>query len=136
MVTLLIRRCPGRCDGRRCSTQSFSFRTAIALTGVWLLGFAITPAYAQNSLDAFDPNPNEGVFALAQRADGKLLLGGFFTTVGGANRNRVARLNPDGSLDSAFDPNANGGLYGLALQADGKLVLGGQFTTMGGMTRP
>src|SRR5664279_3327621 len=131
----LIRRFSPWCHARRCSMQSFSFRMVIALIGVWLLGVAITPAHAQNSLDAFDPNPNAGVFALAQQTDGKLVLGGFFGTVGGTTRNRVARLNSDGSLDSAFDPNANGGLYGLALQADGKVVLCGQFTMMGGTTR-
>lgn len=40
-------------------------------------------------------------------ADGKTLLGGEFTTISGQIRKRIARLNPDGTLDTAFDPNAN-----------------------------
>ena len=75
------------------------------------------------------------MYALALQADGKLLLGGFFTTIGVTPRNRIARLNPDGSLDTAFNPNANNNVNTLALQADGKLVLGGVFTTIGGTPR-
>ena len=43
---------------------------------------------------------------VAVQPDGKLLLVGNFTTIGGI-RNRVARLNPDGTLDTGFDPDAN-----------------------------
>ena len=53
------------------------------------------------------------------QADGKILLGGDFTSLspsGGAavRRNRMARLNPDGTLDTAFNPNANGLVYSIA----------------------
>lgn len=62
---------------------------------------------ADGSLDTgFDPNANNWVFCVALQRDGKILLGGEFTTlqpngtVNASNRNRVARLNPDGSLDA------------------------------------
>src|SRR5207244_2226379 len=63
-----------------------------------------------------------------------------FTTLspnGGVSvtRNRIARLNPDGTLDTAFNPNANGGVYTIAVQADGKILAGGAFTSIGGQTR-
>src|SRR5262245_46008672 len=45
---------------------------------------------------------NERVLAIVLQPDGKVLLGGAFTTVDGAPRGRVARLNPDGGLDTAF----------------------------------
>ena len=48
-----------------------------------------------------------GSIPLPVQADGKILIGGGFTTIGGVARNRIARLNPDGSLDTGFDPNAN-----------------------------
>ena len=66
------------------------------------------------------------------QADGKILIGGDFTTVspnGGApvTRNRIARLNPDGTLDAAFNPNANSTVFAIAVQADGKILVGGIF---------
>ncbi|MGC3957257.1 MAG: delta-60 repeat domain-containing protein [Verrucomicrobiota bacterium] len=36
--------------------------------------------------------------------DGKILVGGRFVQVNGVPRNRIARLNSDGSLDPSFDP--------------------------------
>lgn len=35
--------------------------------------------------------------------DGKILIGGRFTTVNGVRRNQIARLNPDGSLDESLN---------------------------------
>ena len=95
---------------------------------------------ANGSLDtAFNPIILSGttteIDSLAVQADGKILLGGNFTTVGGTTRNRIARLNANGSLDTGFNPNANGNVYGLAVQADGKILLAGNFTTVGGATR-
>ena len=86
-------------------------------------------------VDSFDPNANSDVRALAVQADGKILVGGFFTSIGGQTRNRIALLNPDGSLDASFDPNANDAVRAIAVQADGKIVVGGDFTSIGGQTR-
>ena len=87
----------------------------------------------------FDPGTgaNNKVYALALQADGKVLLGGDFTSINGTTRNRIARLNADGSLDLTFDPGtgANTTVFALALQADGKVLLGGGFTTINGTTR-
>ncbi|MEQ1932815.1 MAG: choice-of-anchor D domain-containing protein [Fimbriimonadaceae bacterium] len=89
------------------------------------------------SLDTgFDPHANSQVDSIVVQADGKILLGGNFTTLqpnGAASattRNRIARLNFNGSLDPGFDPNANDSVLSLALQADGKILLGGRFTTL------
>ena len=41
---------------------------------------------------------------IALQADGKLVVGGLFTTAGGASRNRIARFNADGTFDASFDP--------------------------------
>ena len=52
--------------------------------------------------------------------------------------NHIARLNPDGTLDTAFDPNANSSVNAIALQADGKILVGGDFNganSIGGQTR-
>jgi hypothetical protein len=71
------------------------------------------------------------------QADGKILVGGQFTTLGGGGtgtttRNRIGRLNPEGTLDASFDPGANDAVIALAVQADGKILAGGFFTTLGG----
>ena len=70
------------------------------------------------------------MFSLALQPDGKLLIGGNFTSYNGTPRNRIARLNADGSLDASFNPGtgANSSVYALALQPDGKLLIGGDFT--------
>jgi len=83
----------------------------------------------------FNPSFNAAVFALAAQPDGKVVVGGAFTSANGLTRNRLARLNPDGSLDSAFTPSADGTVYGLAVQPDGKILVGGDFISIDGVTR-
>jgi uncharacterized delta-60 repeat protein len=75
------------------------------------------------------------VTATAVQPDGKILIGGFFTNVLGVARNNIARLNADGTLDTAFDPNANSTVFSIAVQADGKILAGGLFASIGGQTR-
>jgi hypothetical protein len=52
----------------------------------------------------FNPDPNNGVLALVIQPDGKILIGGEFTRIGEEVRHGIARLNPDGSVDTTFDP--------------------------------
>ena len=102
-----------------------------------LVGIASSPVHAQSPLDGFNPGANNSVHALAVQPDGKIVVGGDFTTLGGGGtgttaRNRIARLNPDGSLDPAFNPGANDSVLALAVQPDGKILVGGAFTMLGG----
>jgi len=78
---------------------------------------------------------NDHVSALAVQADGKIVVGGSFTALGGQPRDHIARLNPDGTLDAAFNPGANGWVGVLAVKADGKIVVGGSFSELGGQSR-
>ena len=92
------------------------------------------------SADGFDPNANDVVQVVVVQPDGKILIGGYFRTLspnGGATvtRNFIARLNPDGTLDTAFNPNANGVVYSIVVLADGKILAGGSFTSIGGQQR-
>jgi uncharacterized delta-60 repeat protein len=94
--------------------------------------------HVDGSLDTtFDPGANDYVGAMVVQPDGKILVGGRFTTLGGGGmgtttRNRLARLNADGSLDTSFDPGANDTVTAIALQPDGKILVGGDFTMLGG----
>ena len=90
------------------------------------------------SLDtSFDPGTGASlhVRAMALQPDGKVIIGGQFTTVDGTPRNHIARLDGSGGLDASFDPDANGTVWAIALQSDGKVVIGGEFTQVGGETR-
>ncbi len=107
----------------------------LLLLGTTLLSFLPSVLRAQTSLDAFNPNTNGTVLAIALQPDGKIIIGGNFTNVspnGGpaVARNRLARLNPDGTFDLTFDPSANAEIRALVLQPDGKIVAGGLFTTL------
>src|SRR5438309_1203319 len=114
-------------------------RSSARFSLITLLGLALADGAAvvhgQSALDGFDPNASSSVYATAVQADGKILAGGQFTSIGGQTRNRIARLNPDGTLDTAFDPNANAPVNAIAVQADGKILVGGDFTNIGGQTR-
>ncbi|HWA08646.1 MAG TPA: putative Ig domain-containing protein [Opitutaceae bacterium] len=83
----------------------------------------------------FDPNISGRLSALAQQADGKVIFGGLFSSVGGLARSNLARSNADGTIDGSFDPNVNGVVSALAVQSDGKILVGGTFSTVGGIPR-
>lgn len=78
------------------------------------------------------------IYAIELQTDGKILIGGSFTTVSGVSRTRIARLNSDGTLDSSFNSNAptlDGDVRAIAVRPDGKIVVGGQFVTVGGVAK-
>jgi uncharacterized delta-60 repeat protein len=105
-----------------------------------LLAGGAAAVRAQSALDGFDPNANDTISVVVVQPDGKILIGGSFTSLlpnGGTRvtRNHIARLNPDGTLDTAFNPDANGFVNAIAVQADGKILVGGQFSNIGGETR-
>ena len=84
---------------------------------------------------AFNPNADGIVYSIAVQADGKILVGGFFNTIGGQARNFLARLDPATGLAESFDPNANGQCRCHHRASDGRILLGGAFTSIGGQTR-
>ena len=115
---------------------AFVMNSCLAIAGL-LMAFIPASVHAQSALDVFNPGANGPVGALAVQADGKILVGGNFTMLGGGGegttqRNYIGRLNPDGSLDATFHPGANGIVAAFAVQEDGKILVGGNFTTLGG----
>jgi uncharacterized delta-60 repeat protein len=83
--------------------------------------------------------PNLAINSTVQQAavaqDGKILILGGFTQVAGQVRTNLARLLPNGALDSTFAPNPGGDmsyLTSMALQADGKLLVAGLFDQIAG----
>lgn len=86
----------------------------------------------------FDPGigPNGAIYGLALQPNGAIVIGGEFTTVAGVSRPRVARLNPDGTLDPTFDPavGADDTIYAVALQG-GRVWIGGAFNNFNLISR-
>jgi uncharacterized delta-60 repeat protein len=120
-------------DGRILLGGTFSTFSGIARAG-------IARASASGLIDIFfNPNTQTDGFvdAIAVQSDGKAVIGGFFSSVGNATRNNLARLNADGTLDTAF--NSSGGVLGtvstVVIQSDGKILIGGLFVSVAGTTR-
>ena len=61
--------------------------------------------------------------------DGKILVGGVFSSYDGTPSNRIIRLNSDGSIDNTFDygDGFDGDVYTIQIQSDGKILVGGAF---------
>ena len=93
---------------------------------------------SSGSLDTgFNPGAgaNSTVYSVALQPDGKAITVGDFTSVNGVSRNRIARLNADGSLDVSFNPGtgASNTLYSVAVQPDGRVAIGGDFVGINGV---
>lgn len=76
--------------------------------------------------------PNGSVNTALVQPDGKIILGGSFTSFNGAAREYLVRLHADGSVDHDwvgpdFAQTTGWRVDALALQADGKLIVGGTF---------
>ena len=72
------------------------------------------------------------VYTIAVQADGKILAGGDFGSIGGQSRNRIARLDPGTGLADSFNPNTAGNfVYSIVVQADDKILVGGSFRRIG-----
>lgn len=83
--------------------------------------------------------PNGTVYALAIQSDGKVIIGGDFTSVNlNTNYPYLARLNANGSLDTTFSMATplDAPVRAIALQTDGKILVGGNFLNAGTTSRP
>lgn len=76
------------------------------------------------------------ISSIVAQPDGKILVGGAFTTFNGISQKYLIRLNPDGSKDTSFNIET---LYDLAitvgniaLQPDGKILVSGLFSPTDG----
>ena len=88
--------------------------------------------------DSWNPSANDQVSAILVQPDGKILVGGSFSgfnSIGGQNRDGIARLDPSTGQADSFNSNANSSVITMALQADGKVLVAGRFTEIGGQPR-
>ncbi len=67
---------------------------------------------------------------------GHIIIAGRFDSVGGLPRKNLARLHPDGSVDSTWVLDTNGEVYDLEQASAGSIYIAGGFTDIDGFARP
>jgi uncharacterized delta-60 repeat protein len=75
---------------------------------------------------------NNVVEAIAIQPDGKILVGGSFTTYKGISANGIIRLNSNGTIDLTFNYGTGfsvSDVISIAIQPDGKIICGGGFNS-------
>ncbi len=140
---------PSRSGGTGASLRAFHIQTdgRIVVGGVFsefsgVSGNSLARLLPDGSLDPDfnvgtgagfgDTIPDEpgGVWSLAAQADGKLLVGGYFWTFDGHSRTGLARLNPEGSLDTSFElrsgflnDTSDESVNAIVVQPDGRILV-------------
>jgi uncharacterized delta-60 repeat protein len=108
-------------------------------------GTSVTRLARLNSDGSIDNTFNTGTglnlpaFTIAVQSDGKILVGGFFTTYSGVTQNNITRLNTDGTIDTSFSGNTSGfnrQVDTIVVQPDGKILAVGNFTQYNGISCP
>src|SRR6266850_2804805 len=95
-------------------------------------------AWAQGgTLEAtFDPGggADGDIYDMVAQPDGRILIGGSFLNYDGVQRQRIARLLSDGSLDPAFDPgtNFNAPISVINVLMNGQILVAGSFSGVAG----
>jgi len=119
-------------------------KARLALDGKILIGGAFTQVGAQpafricrlNRDGSIDTSFHSGtgsdgeMRAFAFQPDGKTVIGGYTTSYNGTSKNRILRINSNGSIDSTFhNPSSSGPIYDVAMQPNGKFLVCGAFLT-------
>jgi hypothetical protein len=77
---------------------------------------------------------NRDVNCSAADGSGGWFIGGYFNGVGGLERNFLAHILPDGSVDPAWAPIVDGPVYGICADG-GSVYIAGDFENVGGQPR-
>lgn len=122
-------------DGKVLVGGSFFSFSGISVQNILRLNSdgSLDSSFVSPSFTVF--NGRSEVFAVAVQPDGKILLAGRFSTVGGVASPTVVRLNSNGSVDTSFQaPFGDSGstAYALALQPDGRILVGGSMQIVEG----
>jgi uncharacterized delta-60 repeat protein len=77
---------------------------------------------------------NSLVYTINTQSDGKILVGGAFTTYSGSNQNYITRINTDGTRDTTFNVGTgfDTNVLGIKVQSNGKILVTGTFSSYSG----
>ena len=112
----------------------FLFTTTIVISQPGTLDESFNP-YGLNTPGL--NGPNKEIKTAEVQADGKIIIGGYFTSYNGTAKKYIARLNEDGSLDESFAQgiDIDGEVLELKILENGKIMIGGLFEKINGKSR-
>ena len=95
---------------------------------------SLEPAFAPSS-GVTDALPE--IYSIVTQPDGKIIIGGLFTSFNGIPLHNIVRLNPDGTRDATFGitSGTSRSVRAMAVQTDGKIIIAGQFTAIDGVAQ-
>ena len=110
------------------SFTSFNGTTSNRITKLSVNG-AIDSSFNTNTGTGF----NGDVYAVSIQSDGKIIVGGNFTEFNTVSRNKIARLNSNGTLDTSFNPGtgivgSGQSIFAIEIQSTEKIIIGGNFS--------
>lgn len=78
------------------------------------------------------------VYAIALQSNGKILVGGSFTSFNGLTSNNIVRINSDGSIDNTFNIGSgfSSQVWSITIQTDDDILVGGYFDYYNGLLAP
>jgi uncharacterized delta-60 repeat protein len=83
---------------------------------------------------------NGNLYSVEIQSNGKIILGGDFSSYDSINYNSIIRLNSDASIDTSFNvgsgiQGAQGIVYDIEIQSDQKIIISGFFTSYSGVSK-
>ncbi|MEW5675358.1 T9SS type A sorting domain-containing protein [Flavobacterium enshiense] len=107
-----------------------------------LLGSNMVRLNANGTLDTcfytdLNISDTNSFYPSAIQSDGKIIVTGYYPDYNGQVINNIARLQPNGQIDTDFDigSGSNGGISSAVVQPDGKIIITGIFTEYDGVPR-
>lgn len=98
----------------------------------WVLALSSVTGQQDTS---FNHPLSTGGGTVAVQPDGRLIVTGGFLNPAGTGNQRIARLHPDGSIDTTFVAAADGVAACVFPQEDGKILIAGLFSKVNGVDR-
>lgn len=127
-------------DGKIIIGGSFNSINGVSKNNIARLNTDGTLDTTFNIGTGFDASIN----SIVVKTDGKIIIGGNFSSYNGLGQNRLIRLNTDGTKDTTFDigtgfyfsgwnGNNAASISSLEIQSDGKIIVNGAFTQYRGV---
>ena len=85
----------------------------------------------------YNPEGGGAVFAITVQSDGKIIVGGSFTSYNETEQNYITRLLSNGTRDTSFDIGTgfDNSVKTIAVQSNNRILVGGNFTSYRGTPR-